>query len=429
MGLFSSLLPIAGGFLGNTLLPGVGGALGSALGGALAGGSGSQQSGTTTSTTQQQIDPRLQSLLYVDGGSGNTGLLQQIAQQAQQGQSGGLKGFGAGIDSYLGGWGTNNFLSSQQAAQRLQDSQLGAPQAQNTNAANFGFSDAAKVQAPAQNNIDLTGSYNRFINGDAGANPYLTKSLQAGVDATNAGFNKNISTTTDALNNSLAGIRSNSVLAGQYGGSRQGIAEGNALKGYTQQLNDANSLLAAQNSANTTAAQAQAFNQGQDRALAATQGLGAQQYGVASQNAANQQQTALNNANNFQGAEIANAGLRQGVNLANLQAQLQTNGQNSQNQAAGIGLSSGLLGQAAQYGNQYANADWQKLLQGSGALAPYTGAGATQTQSSPYFTNGAANALSGATGALSLYNMLKGNSGSSGVPSSASYAANDWFTS
>lgn len=439
MGFFSSLLPIAGGLLGNTLLPGAGGAIGSALGGALAGGSsgGSQPSGSTTTTTQQQIDPRLQALLYGDGSTGSSGLLQQIAAQAQTPQASGYQTFGSGINQYLGGYGVDNFLRSQQAAQRLQGAQFEAPLASNVPGVNVAAigpstSNAAQVNAPAQNNIDLTGSYNRFINGDAGANPYLTQGLKAAEDATTAGFNsRNNAITQNLQRNILPGLKSNAILSGGFGGSRQGIAEGNALSDYTRQLTDANSSLSAQNNANAINAQAGAFNAGQDRALAATQGLGAQQYGVASQNAALQQQTNLANQQAQQQAVLANQGtalsqgttnanLQQGVNLANLQSHLNTIAQNDQRNATGIGLSSGLLGQAAQYGQTAANADWQKLLQGSGALGQYGGLGGSQTQSSPYYTNPTANALSGATGALSLYNMLNGNNSSGSTTGSLS---------
>ena len=125
------------------------------------------------------------------------------------------------------------------------------------------------------------------------ANPYLTNALQAGVDMTNASFQKNAGYAKDALDSALTGIRGNSVLAGQYGSSRQGVAEGSALKSYTDQLNNSSLQLGLANSANTTGAQAQAFNQGQDRSLAATQGLSAQQYGVAGQNAGYTQQARL----------------------------------------------------------------------------------------------------------------------------------------
>lgn len=408
--------------------------LGTAALGAYSASQNGKQAGSTTSTQQQQMDPRMQELLY-GSGAGSTGLLQQIAQQSQQGQSGGLKQFGSGIDSYLGGYGLDNFIRSQQNAQKLQETTNAAPQMANTQGVNVSTVNGAQINTPSQNGINLSGAYDKFINGNAGANPYLTSALQSGVDQTNTAYNKNQTDLTNNLQrNVLPGIRSNSVLAGQYGGTRQGIAEGNAIGDYTNQLNSNNLALAQANSANTLGAQAQAFNQGQDRSLAATQGLGAQQYGVSGQNAANQQQASLANQNAFQNAETTNAGLRQGTNSANLAAQLQTIGQNDQRNTAGIGLSSALLGQANNIGNASSSADWQKLLQGTGAIGNLSGMNGSSTSSQPYFTNTAGNALGGAAAGLGLYNAynkaFNGYGGSGGgVGSSQDYVNNNWFTS
>ena len=229
---------------------------------------------------------------------------------------------------------------------------------------------AAQINAPAQNNIDLTGAYQNFISGASGNNPYLNSSLQAGVDLSNAGFNRNVNTLTDTLRRQvLPGIRSNSILSGQYGGSRQGIAEGNALSDFTRQLTDANSVLAAQNSANITGQLANTYNMGQDRALAATQGLGAQQYGVASQDAQMRQQANLANqaaanaaaSQGYQGAlsgALANAGYSQQANLANQAANQAAASQNAQlQQQAGLNNYAGDLAARQQTGNLYQQAN------------------------------------------------------------------------
>jgi len=394
MGLLSGLLGAAAPFVGNLIAPGIGGVLGSALGGAIAGSGGAKQSGTQTVTTQQQLDPRAQAILYGDGTDANKGLLGQYQQFLNQPQGAGTGMLGAasqnwlsqaapdvlnqlyaGSSSLLGGhnqapqaanagpigsFGTNvlwNTGESFNAPKGLQAAQIGAPQqvsagsvtgaqVQTPQGMQPSYAGAAQVNAPSQNGLDLTGAYQHFTSGASGDNPYIGKSLQAGVDLTNAGFNKNVNTLTDMLRRQvLPGIRSNSVLAGQYGGSRQGIAEGNAIGDYTRQLTDANSILGAQNSANVSGQLANTYNQGQDRALSATQGLGAQQYGVASQDASMQQQSNLSNQaaanaaaqNNYQGllsGALANAGYSQQANLANqstgLQSQLANQGANLQ---------------------------------------------------------------------------------------------------
>lgn len=435
--------------------------VGSVVGG-LFGGKGSSQSGTQTQTTQQQMDPRIQSMLFGDGTDVNKGLLSQYQGYLNNPQSAGTANFGNQAQQLLGSQGNNILGQLQSGASGLLNSNISAPQAgsaqsaglQNytnaqvtpANGASVIWNKGAQVSAPSQNNTDLTGAYQNFISGQSGNNPYLNSALQAGVDATNAGFNKNVSTTTDALNSALGGIRGNSVLAGQYGSSRQGVAEGNALKGYTQQLTDANSLLAAQNSANTTAQQAASYNAGQDRALSATQGLGAQQYGVAGQNAANSQQAQLQNqslanqTDQFNTSQLNNIGLNnaqlaqnngqfnstlgqnnnqfnanlwQNNNQFNAQQQSGTNALNSQNQQAGLAGLSGLLNNIYGYANNQDNAGINRATQVNGLLAPYLSANSSQTTTSPTYTNTGANILGGATAGLGLYNGIK-NAFSSG---------------
>lgn len=483
MGFLSSILApaasIAGGIFGGP----VGSAIGGALGGALSGKSGgSVQSGTQTVTQQQQLDPRIQAMLFGDGTSGNQGLLSQYQQLGQQPQNANNAAFGGAAQNFLGSQGGNILGQLQQGASNLSGSNIAAPSVQNpagvvasqantagavtpafAQGANMVSAQSAgtQINAPAQNSLDLKGAYDRVINSDAGANPYLMKALTAGVDATNSGYQRNLSSLTDTLQkNILPGIRSNSVLSGQYGGSRQGIAEGNALSDFTKQATDANLQLGLQNSANTIGAQAQAFGQGQDRSLAALQGLSGQQYGVAGQNAALQQQNNISNAqlqnqtglqvsgNNQQAnlanagfaqqaalanqaaqqqTNLANAGLAQQANttnqgaqqqtsLANLQAQLGTNSLNSANQATGLGALSGVLGNAYGYAQNQDNFALNRAGQTNSLLAPYLSANSSSSTNTPLYSNPGGNILGGAAAGLGLYNQfanLGGGSGSS----------------
>lgn len=355
-------------------------------------GSGGSGGGSGSTTTQQQftVDPRMQSYLYGDDGTVyGSGLLGRVATMGNEQEAGGLKGFGQDMDSYLRQTGASNQAASQHAAQGLQGSNIAAPSMYTGSR-----TDAAKVAAPGQNNLDLTGAYGRMINGDAGANPYLTHALQSAVDQTNASYQKNQTDLTNNLQrNILPGIGSDAVLAGQYGGTRQGIAQGNALSDYTNQLNNSNLQLGLANSANTTGQQANAFNQGQDRSLNALNTLSGQQYGVASQNA--QMQQAANSQNSAQ---------QQAAMQANLQAQMGTNQLNSTNQAAGIGLSSGLTGQMYGYSQNQDNYDRGVTGQVVNQYAPFTGLGGGSSTSTPYFTNPVGNAIGGATAGLGLYN-------------------------
>lgn len=403
MGFLSSLLPVAGAVVGNIVAPGIGGAIGGALGSAL-GGSGTKQSGTQTTTQQQQIDPRFASILY--GSNGDNGFLSQVAAQANQPQSSGQIAFGNGINDYLRNYGTDSFNRAQQAAQGLQDIQRQAPQIGWSGDA--GNVNAGQVGAPSQNGLDLRNAYQNFIYGDAGANPYLKNALQSGINQSNQAFQTNVGDITNALQRQvLPGLRSNSIAAGQFGSSRQGIAEGLALSDYTKQLSNAANQQGLANIAATTGAQSNAFNQGQDRALNALNTLSGQQYGTALSNAQLAQQAALANQQNAQ--QNANRNLNR--DTSNAQLINQTNAQNDARNIAGVGLSGNLLNQANAYANQNNSAALNRLGQVGGILSPFTNVNQTNTSSQPLYSNPTANALGTAGTALGLYNQFKGIGG------------------
>jgi hypothetical protein len=340
------------------------------VGGLLSGLSGKNAPNNLTSTSQAKLDPRMDAFLY--GSNGVNGLLGQVLANGYSPQSAGMSQFGTAMDNYLKNWGEDNFAKSQQAAQGLQNSNISAP-----------TTGAAQVDAPSQNNIDLTGSYNDFIYGSPGANPYLTGAIQKGINQSNNAFGNMMTDATRNLNeNVLPSIRSGAVLNNTMGSSRQGIAESRALNDYSTQMGRALSQFGQNNTDAAVAAQAGAYDTDRNRALAATQGLGAQQYGVAQQNAQMQQQ----------------------ANLANLQSQLSMNQLNSNNQQAGIGLSSGLLNQAYGYG---ANADsygLNKAGKTAGLLGGFTGYNQSQNSSQPLYSSTAGNILGGALGGLALWN-------------------------
>lgn len=409
--------------------------------GAIKSSKNNKEAAAEGATTKQELDPRAQAIIYGDGTSANPGLLSQYQDLGKAPQNAGTSAFGNASAGWLGGQGSTILSQLQTGASNMLNGGVAAPTAKAASAGdprtyNTLNAQSAPVQAPSQNNLDLTKSYNDIIYGDAGANPYLTKSLQSGVDATNAGFQKNANTLAESLKkNILPSIRSESVLSGQYGGSRQGIAEGNALGDYTRQLTDANSLLAAQNSANTTGAQAASYNAGKDRALAATQGLGSQQYGVAQQNAAQAQQAAManaaaqnaasaQNANAYNNQNQFNAGLQQQTGLANQGAQLQTNALNNNSQQAGLAGLSGLLGNAYGYAQNQDNYAINRAGQVNGLLAPYLGAGGSTNTTQPYASNTGANILGGATAGLGLYNGIRNAYGSPGAQNVQPYTPN-----
>lgn len=392
MGLLSSIASIAAPIAGTILGGPAGGAIGGALGGLL-GGSGASQAGTATSTNQNRLDPRIDSMLFGSNGSG--GLLSQYQSYLNQSQSQPLQQYGQAAGDYLNNYGSADMGAIRNSATGLMQGNS-APQA-----AAPAWAVGNQVQAPGQNSLDLSGAYNQMINGNTGANPYLTNSLQSGVDMTNASYQKNQADLTNNLTrNILPSLRSNSVLAGQYGGSRQGIAEGNALSDFTNQLSNANLQLGLANSANTTGQQANAFNQGQDRSLSAMQGLGAQQYA-----------TAFQNANTKNQAEFMNVANVQQNNMANQQAQLATNAQNNGAALGGAGLLGGLGGSAYGTATNSQNYGINRATQVNGLLAPYLGANSSSTTSQPLYQNSAGNVLGGAMLGGQLSGLLGGLSG------------------
>jgi hypothetical protein len=345
--------------------------------------------------SQNNLDPRIDSMLF--GSNGQGGLLSQYQSYLNQPQSQPLQQYGQAAGDYLNSHGSADMGAIRNTATGLMQGNS-APQA-----ASPAWAVGNQVQAPGQNNVDLTGSYNRFINGTPGANPYLNQSLNSAVGLTNASYQQNQDSLTNNLTrNVLPSLRSGAIAAGQYGGSRQGIAEGNALSDYTKQLTNANLQLGLANSANTTGQQANAYNADSDRALAATQGLSGQQYA-----------TAIQNANTKNQAEFTNVGNVQQNNMANQAAQLQTNAQNNSAALGGAGLLGGLSSSAYGTATNNQNYDINRASQVNGLLTPYLSANSSSTSTQPLYQNTAGNVLGGALLGGQLGNMFGGGGNSS----------------
>jgi hypothetical protein len=364
--IFKVAAPIVGGLLGSK---------GSSQSGTQQITQDVKQSGTQSSTTSNALDPRIAQLLGLGGQGGVLGGLESLlgnGGSSLAGQSNSFLNSNAGQILNNGKAGTDVLMSGQFSAPAIQ---------------------GAQVRAPSQNNINLSPTFQSLLGG--GDTSALMKSLQAGNALAGAQFQQNQQNLTDNLQRSiLAGIRGGAIAAGQYGGSRQGIAEGLAISDLTKQLNNSNTQFGLGATAANSSALANAYENGQNRALSAAQGLSGQQYGVASQDAA----------------------ARQAADNTNVQALLATRGQNSNNLATGIGLQQGLLGSAA----NYSNTDLGRLGMGSGILAPFLGAGATTTSNGtssstsnttgnqPIYQNQLGGILGGAQAGLGLFNSLKG---------------------
>lgn len=418
MGLLKDLLgaaaPIAGSFFGP-----VGSAVGGALGGALS-GSGAPKS--TTTTQQQQMDPRMQDILY--GTGANKGILSQFGSLLNQPQTLGSGVAGNLSSNYLAGALPDDVTAIRNASLGLMDKR-NAPNFNNPDFNNPMFigtptMEAARIQAPGQNTVDLTKAYQNTIYGNAAENPYLTNALNASSEQSRQAFNTLQGDITNNLQRSvLPGIRGNAIAAGQYGGSRQGIAEGLALSDANRQAQNAAQQIGLADISARTGAQAGAFESGQGRALSALQNLSGSQYGVASQNAAMDQaarqanleaniRTQMANQASGNQAALANQAARLDTNRLNAGNILATNQQNNAATIAGIGGLQGLGQQMYGYNQNAQNADLARAQGVSGLLAPYVGANQSSSTTQPLYQNQGANILGGAAAGLGLYNQMAG---------------------
>lgn len=428
MSFLSKVAGLAAPFVGNMIAPGVGGVVGGMLGGLL--GDSSSPAGTQSATTQNKLDPRVDAMLFGSQDGSSKGLLSRYQSMLDTPQSDAMKSYGAGNSDYLTRFSGGDLSVARDAATKL----IAGNNAPTMNAAQMNAAGVSgpswavgnMVDAPRQNNIDLSGAYNNMIYGDAAQNPYLTGAIQKGINQSTNAFGQMQQTATDNLMKTvLPSIRSNSVLAGQYGGSRQGVAEGNAIGDYAKAAQQAASQFGQNNTDAAVAAQAGAFDNGQNRALSAMQGLGAQQYGVASQNAATKNAAEFMNVGNVldilktnagmqQSANQTNAALQQQANAANQQAQLQSNAQNSQGMLGGAGLLSGLLGGAANATNSFDNYDLSRAQGVNSLLTPYMSANSSSTTSQPLYQNNTGNMLGGAMLGKALFSGGGGSSNTSG---------------
>ncbi len=375
------------------------------------------------------LDPRVQDILFGAGGP-DKGLLAQYQGMLGTPRSDAANTFNQTNQNYLGNYGGADMDAARNAAYRaMQGNQ--APTTHTASSAGAtaslpAYAVGTKVDAPAQNNLNLTGSYNSLINGAPGANPYLTGAIQKGINQSSNAFGNMLADQKSATQDLLGGIRGGAIAAGQYGGSRQALAEGKAIDSFNTNTSRAAAQFGQNNTDAAVAAQAGAYNSDRDRQLAATQGLSGQQYGVAQQNAAMSHQAQMQNVQNSldvsktnagmaQQNNQFNAGLGQQTNMANLQSQLTTNNQNSSNNLAGAGLLSGLLGGASNQVNAGDNWSLDRAKGVNSILAPYL---SMIPQQQPVYSNNAGAAIGGGLAGLqlgsSLGGMFGGGSGSGG---------------
>jgi hypothetical protein len=333
------------------------------VGGAIAANGAKSAANTAAAANRETIeanklDPRVTSMLYGPDGTSGNGLIDRYKGLLDTPQAAGQAIYGQAGDNYVGKFGAYDMEQQRDAANKLMGGGMLAP----------------LVKAPSQNNIDLKPAYERFINGDPGANPFLTKGIQSGIDMSSAARKQmQDDSTKNLMENVLPSIRSNAVIAGQYGGSRQGVAEGNAIGDFQTEQERSITNFGLGNTQAAVGAQSGAYETDQNRALSATQGLSQQQYGTA-------------HANNA--------------------AIMDTNRLNSANMVAGIGANQGILGGAYNVAGNQDNYALNKAGQVNGLLQPYLSKNPVPTNIQPVYGNTGGAALGGAMAGLGLYNQF-----------------------
>lgn len=306
------------------------------------------------------------------------GVVNQASQyfQSQQGNTGLQQGYGNALMA-----GTNNAqispVANAAAPERIGG--WGQIQAQSVD----------PTQALASlGSINPTQALQNQLSGSAN-NPYLDQQIAGiGSDISN-NLNRNI----------MPGIRGQAVASGQYGGSRQGIAEGLAMSDANQQLTNAASSI-----------RSGAYESAQNRQGQAAGNLANLGIGNATNNANRDLSAQTSNASNTLQAQMANAANAMNNNQFNANLGLQNNAQsitnsanNTNNYVAGSNIANAGQNSANAlyqqqlanlgFGNQYG---WNQLGNFSNIVNAPSGGTSVQTQSGG--PSGTQSALSGAAG-------------------------------
>lgn len=246
----------------------------------------------------------------------------------------------------------------------------------------------------SQGALDPTAALQSQLSGQV-TNPYLTDQVNNITAMLTRNTNENV----------LPGVRGNAMAAGQYGGSRQGIAEGLAASRLNQDIASA-----------ALPIYGQAYESAQQRQYGVATGINQQAADLATANANRDLTAAQFNTNvSFQNQAAKNAAIQQQLQnrMTGLGVMQQGNAAQDANTATALqnyGQQQGLLGQQNAY-------NWQNLGNYAGIIQPGTTIGGTQTSSQPYYTNPMSGIMGGALAgkALGGTNLFGGSSGASNI--------------
>ena len=291
--------------------------------------------------------------------------------------------------------------------------------------------------------VDPTSAMSNVLRGDPTNNPYLAQMNQANVNTAMRGYNDAIQNVNQQV---MPGINNDAFAAGQYGGSRQGIAQGLALQGMDRSARDlgiaamdsGNQLYgsAFQNAQNNQATAANQmtgyglqngqFNAGQANDMSkfnAGNAIDISKFnaGNANQNSQFNAGNAIQNSQFNAGNANQNSQFNANLGLQNQVQQMAQNAQNLGNATAGNELNNTaatrlFAGQDQTYGSQMSSANLAQqqkldmLNMQLGALTPGAnlGGSTTATATQPYYDNTLGNIGGMAAGAGGLISALKG---------------------
>ncbi len=379
---------------------------------------GGKKSKSTSKTT---ADPWIGAQPFLVGGPGAQGVFPEsnrIYQQSQsnkENQAGNNAQYGAilnqrdngyyddinqGAKNALGGY-FNPKISAVGETDRVDPVGVERVSARGVNPGNVNIQKARKDQGE----LDPTNALGRLLGGQV-TNPYIQNMSNAVTNQIGRNFSENVAPS----------IRSNAVASGQYGGSKQGIAEGLAMSRMNQDIAQAVAPL-----------HANAYESAQNRMLQTGGMLNQQAQNVTENNvnrnfqaqdinARNQLQADLSNSSNLLQAGLNNAQRDQARNQFNANLGLQNNSQEMQraNQDMNsrmVGLQALGMGQALQdqnYANQTQltqqpqNYDWDQLNRYASIITPGAGLGGSSTSSQPSFNNPLLSAGGGALSGAAL---------------------------
>jgi hypothetical protein len=277
--------------------------------------------------------------------------------------------------------------------------------------------------------MDPTNAMANVLKGDPTNNPYLAKMNQANVNTAMRGYNDAIQNVNQQV---MPGINNDAFAAGQYGGSRQGIAQGLALQGMDRSARDlgiaamdsGNQLYgsAFQNAQNN---QAQAANQMTGYGLQNGQFNASEANDISKFNAGQANDISKFNAGNANDVSKFNAGNAIQNNQFNANLGLQNNTQQMLQQAQNMGNATTgnelnntaatrlFAGQDQTYASKMNSANLAQQQQQDmlnmllGAYSPGANLGGSTTATTPYYDNTLGNIGGMAAGAGGLISALK----------------------